>query len=55
MIGQMDTLRHPDVGRLLQMMAVLMTPAAVDNITLFPLMTADGIGIALVLFADQEV
>ena len=58
MFGQLDTVRHPEVGLgLLLVMAVLMATAiaAADDKALVPLMTA-GVGIALVvLFADLQV
>jgi hypothetical protein len=63
MMGQLDMVRHPEVGLgLLLVMAVLMAtviaPAATaDDIALVPLMIADdiGIGIALVVvFAELQ-
>jgi hypothetical protein len=53
--------RHPDVGLgLLLGMAVLMTtviaPASTaDDIALVPLMTADGIGVVLVVFVELQL
>lgn len=49
--------RYPEVGLglLLVMAATVIVPAAADDIALVPLMTADGVGIALVVvFADLQ-
>jgi hypothetical protein len=57
MIGQLDPVRHPEVGLgLLLLVTVLMALAAIaDDIALVPLMTADGMGIALVVvFVELE-
>jgi hypothetical protein len=60
MFGQLDTVRHPEVGLGSLLVMVVLTASAIaaaDDIALVPLMTADdiGIGIALVvLFARWE-
>jgi hypothetical protein len=59
MLGQLDMVRHPDVGlEMLLVMATVIAPAATANdIALVPLMTADdiGVGIALVVvFAELQ-
>jgi hypothetical protein len=53
MFGQLGQVRHPEVGLgLLLVMAVLIVTAiapAADDISLVPRMTADDVGIALVV------
>jgi hypothetical protein len=48
MLGQLDMIRHPEVGLglLLVLTATAIAPAAADDIALAALMTADGVGIA---------
>jgi hypothetical protein len=59
MLGQLDMVRHPAgvvLGLLLAVLiATLIAPVAADDVALVPLMTADDIGIALVVvFAELE-
>jgi len=55
MLGQLDMVRHQEVGLLVVALTVTVIVAAVDDIALVPLMTASGVGIDLdVLFADLE-
>jgi len=53
MLGQLDMAGHPEVGLGLLLATAIAPDAAAVNIALVPLMTAHGIGIALVVvFAE---
>jgi len=56
MFGQLDTVRHPELGLGLLRVVTAVLMVMVIDIALAPLMTAHGIGIVLVvLFADLQV